>query len=144
MKIVCQLISAVFIDCLARKRLPGIMESLAQFGLIFSTVVSLLFTVLLNFDYSLLSFLSIPQIISRDQDAPLTPVKSPFLDAPASPTPASLRAAPACRHMGRLTAALAHCRTLAEQTLVTVYLCLNVMLFAAAVMSALTGWCRGD
>ena len=89
-----------------------------------------------------LSFFSIPQKISRGQDALLTPLRSPFLDAPASPTPASQRAAPACRHMGGRTTPPARCWTSAGQNLVTAHLCLSATPSAPAAMPALTVWCR--
>lgn len=85
---------------------------------------------------------SIVQIMFRDQAVRLTPLRSPFLAAPAFPAPVVLRAAPACRPVVRRTSAPALCWTSAELTRIIPHLCLSAMPFAAAVTPALIGWCR--
>lgn len=89
----------------------------------------------------MLSFSTL-QITFRGQDPLKTPVKLPFLDAPAFPTRAALTAVPACRPMARRMTAQARCSTSTEQTWVSAHLYLSVMPFAPAVTIALTGWCR--
>lgn len=58
---------------------------------------------------ALCHFFSIPQKTFKDQDAPLTLVKSLFLDARAFLVPASLKAAPACKRMAKFMTVKAHC-----------------------------------